>query len=124
MRQQARGSRHEEASVGCVHHWVIETPAGAVSRGECKRCGEMRFFPNSDDNAGLNFADQKPWCSKCGCTLARGAKVGHERTCAGPGRKLCLGCNRVLKLEEFGGSGRSRLSRCGGCTYAKQRGAA
>ena len=28
----------------CAHHWVIETPAGPVSRGQCKRCGESESF--------------------------------------------------------------------------------
>ena len=32
---------------GCCHHWVIETPNGPVSRGECKYCHEERAFRNS-----------------------------------------------------------------------------
>ncbi|MCY4625880.1 MAG: hypothetical protein OXC99_12900 [Chloroflexi bacterium] len=35
----------------CAHHWVIETPAGPVSRGQCKRCGEEREFLNSPDSS-------------------------------------------------------------------------
>ncbi len=35
----------------CAHHWVIETPAGPVSRGQCKRCGEVREFLNSPDSS-------------------------------------------------------------------------
>jgi len=31
----------------CQHHWLIETPRGALSRGRCKRCGEERDFRNS-----------------------------------------------------------------------------
>ena len=30
----------------CQHHWVIETPHGAASRGVCRKCNEMRFFGN------------------------------------------------------------------------------
>ena len=33
----------------CVHHWLIEPPAGRTSRGTCKRCGESRAdFQNAD----------------------------------------------------------------------------
>ena len=31
---------------GCQHHWVIDRPAGPVSRGECRSCGEERDFLN------------------------------------------------------------------------------
>ncbi|MBI4498456.1 MAG: hypothetical protein HY689_11215 [Chloroflexi bacterium] len=31
----------------CVHHWVIESPGGAISRGVCKHCGVVREFRNS-----------------------------------------------------------------------------
>lgn len=32
---------------GCTHHWVIEPPNGAVSRGKCKHCGIDQEFRNS-----------------------------------------------------------------------------
>jgi len=32
---------------GCVHHWVIDPPNGAVSEGCCKSCGEKKEFRNS-----------------------------------------------------------------------------
>ena len=32
---------------GCTHYWVIEMPAGATSRGRCKRCGRVRAFRNA-----------------------------------------------------------------------------
>jgi hypothetical protein len=35
----------------CRHHWVIETPNGAVSSGRCKRCGVAREFRNSSEEA-------------------------------------------------------------------------
>ena len=31
----------------CTHHWVIEPPNGAVSRGKCKLCGVDQEFRNS-----------------------------------------------------------------------------
>jgi hypothetical protein len=31
----------------CRHHWIIDTPQGALSSGRCKRCGEEREFRNS-----------------------------------------------------------------------------
>ncbi len=34
----------------CQHHWVIETPNGAVSGGRCKLCGQARAFRNSTED--------------------------------------------------------------------------
>ncbi len=31
---------------GCEHHWVIERPAGPISKGACRNCGEERDFLN------------------------------------------------------------------------------
>ena len=31
----------------CRHHWLIESPHGALSDGRCKLCGEERQFRNS-----------------------------------------------------------------------------
>ena len=31
---------------GCQHHWVIDRPAGPVSKGTCRLCGEVRDFMN------------------------------------------------------------------------------
>lgn len=31
----------------CRHHWIIESPRGALSSGRCKVCGEERQFRNS-----------------------------------------------------------------------------
>lgn len=30
----------------CVHHWVIDSPAGSASMGFCKLCGARRAFSN------------------------------------------------------------------------------
>jgi hypothetical protein len=35
----------------CAHHWVIDTPAGPLSQGRCKLCGQDREFRNSPENA-------------------------------------------------------------------------
>jgi hypothetical protein len=37
-------------SRSCRHHWVIESPHGATSRGVCKRCGIARRFPNAPED--------------------------------------------------------------------------
>lgn len=48
----------------CQHHWVIESPRGALSSGRCKVCGEQREFRNSttdyvwDDDSNKGYS---PW---------------------------------------------------------------
>lgn len=48
----------------CQHHWRIESPRGSMSKGTCKRCGEIREFRNSteayvwDDDSGQGYS---PW---------------------------------------------------------------
>lgn len=39
-----------ELSPVCRHHWVIETPNGALSGGRCKRCGALKEFRNSSED--------------------------------------------------------------------------
>ncbi len=31
----------------CRHHWLIESPHGAISMGICKLCGDQKEFRNS-----------------------------------------------------------------------------
>ena len=31
----------------CTHHFVIDTPNGAMARGRCKYCGAQREYPTS-----------------------------------------------------------------------------
>ena len=31
---------------GCQHYWVLDSPAGPLSRGVCRACGEEKDFPN------------------------------------------------------------------------------
>jgi len=48
----------------CQHHWIIESPRGALSAGHCKICGEEREFRNStsdyvwDNDSGSGYS---PW---------------------------------------------------------------
>jgi hypothetical protein len=37
----------EREQPSCRHHWIIESPRGALSSGRCKVCGEERQFRNS-----------------------------------------------------------------------------
>ena len=34
-------------STECIHHWVLDAPAGPVSKGRCKLCGRTGEFVNS-----------------------------------------------------------------------------
>ena len=34
----------------CRHHWVIDTPNGALSGGRCKLCGADKAFRNSSED--------------------------------------------------------------------------
>jgi len=45
VREQAPALQ-ERTAVWCRHHWLIEDPAGPVSRGVCKHCGAVREFKN------------------------------------------------------------------------------
>ena len=31
----------------CAHNWVLASPNGSTSPGECQKCGECRRFANS-----------------------------------------------------------------------------
>ncbi len=42
----------EESVSDCVHHWMIDSPNGPVSRGTCKVCGESSEFKNSIQGSG------------------------------------------------------------------------
>jgi hypothetical protein len=45
----------------CIHHWVIEMPAGATSRGRCKRCGRVRRFRNTaEERPGYFLRGSQP----------------------------------------------------------------
>ena len=46
IRERPRAEAPAEAPT-CRHHWLIESPRGAMSNGRCKICGEERQFRNS-----------------------------------------------------------------------------
>ncbi len=46
-KKAAVNEQPEAAGDTCVHHWVIDPPNGAVSKGRCKVCGEEKEFRNS-----------------------------------------------------------------------------
>jgi hypothetical protein len=49
----------------CAHHWVLETPSGAMSRGVCKRCGAEKEFPNSaEDRLWERDVPQSRWTGR------------------------------------------------------------
>lgn len=62
--EQPKPEIEETAVPTCQHHWKIDSPRGALSKGVCKRCGEEREFRNSttdyvwDDDSGQGYS---PW---------------------------------------------------------------
>lgn len=63
----------EAKSVDCVHHWVIDPPNGAVSKGRCKACGEEKEFRNSFEYSSW-YGNKSPG--------AKGGAKGSERGAA------------------------------------------
>jgi hypothetical protein len=57
---------------GCVHHWVIDPPNGAVSEGRCKACGEKKEFRNSFEYSSW-YGNKSP-APKAGAKGAEAAK--------------------------------------------------
>ncbi len=47
IEEQVYEENAEQEAPTCRHHWVIESPHGALSLGTCKLCGEEREFQNS-----------------------------------------------------------------------------
>ena len=45
--EQVEGTLALEEAPVCRHHWVIEPANGRHSRGECRKCHEVRAFENS-----------------------------------------------------------------------------
>jgi hypothetical protein len=45
------------AEAQCRHHWLIESPHGPTSMGNCKLCGTQREFRNS---AGDRLWEEEP----------------------------------------------------------------
>jgi hypothetical protein len=62
----------EVSDNGCVHHWVIDPPNGAVSEGRCKSCGEKKEFRNSFEYSSW-YGNKSP-APKAGAKGAADAK--------------------------------------------------
>lgn len=45
-RDDGAATGRDDRSLGCAHHWQIETPSGETSTGVCKLCGAIRSFAN------------------------------------------------------------------------------
>jgi hypothetical protein len=45
--EAALKDREAPSTPQCRHHWIIDSPRGATSRGVCKVCGAKKRFPNS-----------------------------------------------------------------------------
>ncbi len=63
----------------CRHHWLIESPQGALSSGRCKRCGEEREFRNS--------ANDYIWDDESSSSGARYGRLRNVR----PSSKAAIG---------------------------------
>jgi hypothetical protein len=49
----------------CAHHWLIESPNGAMSLGRCKLCGAEKEFPNSaEDRLWERDIPQSRWTGR------------------------------------------------------------
>ena len=38
----------------CQHYWVLDPPAGPISTGACRSCGQERGFPNYIEGRWIN----------------------------------------------------------------------
>jgi hypothetical protein len=72
----------EVSDNGCVHHWVIDPPNGAVSEGRCKACGEEKEFRNSFEYSSW-YGNKSP-APKAGAKPAAGAKAAPAADAATP----------------------------------------
>ncbi len=60
----------------CKHHWLIESPSGPTSVGECKLCGELRKFRNSVGDTGW---EKEPPAERALPRVARRTSVDAAR---------------------------------------------
>ncbi|MGY8881599.1 MAG: hypothetical protein ACKVJL_04130 [Dehalococcoidia bacterium] len=68
---------------GCVHHWVIDPPNGAVSEGSCKTCGEKKEFRNSFEySSWYGNKSPAPKAGAKGAADAKGAAGAKPATAA------------------------------------------
>ena len=51
-------TRSRKKRVSCVHHWLVSSPNGETSWGECRKCGRRKRFLNRfDGNERPNNSD-------------------------------------------------------------------
>ena len=50
--------RENPAGEMCIHHWLIDRPAGPISMGVCRICGAREEFKNSFE--GSYWGDDSP----------------------------------------------------------------
>ena len=46
-----------EQQIECVHQWLIDSPNGPISKGECLDCGKISEFKNSMPVSGWDRTD-------------------------------------------------------------------
>jgi hypothetical protein len=72
----------------CRHHWIIESPHGAVSRGICKLCSTVREFHNTTGDhywEGDSISDLSRWGRR-----STPATVSDEEMSTAPSGRLAL----------------------------------
>lgn len=42
----------------CVHHWLLEPPAGPTSEATCERCDAVREFSNGEQQISMREANR------------------------------------------------------------------
>ena len=68
----------------CQHHWIIDKPAGPVSKGTCRLCGEDRDFQNYIEGSSWGY-DVSLEQLAGGTRLPAGANSTHARDGAATG---------------------------------------
>ncbi len=71
----------------CRHHWIIETPQGALSSGRCKRCGEEREFRNSANDYIWDGDSSSSGYGRLGGVRSTPTPVEGDEMTAGSGRE-------------------------------------
>jgi len=59
-------TKRETKKETCVHHWVIEEAKEPTSKGECKKCHEVKEFNNYVESRSEWAKSPKPFTQKQG----------------------------------------------------------
>ena len=90
----------ESSTDGCVHHWVIDPPNGAVSKGRCKACGEEKEFRNSFEYSSW-YGNKSPGAKGGAGGSQKGATpAGAASATAAPGKKPGSGAKPAAQKSE------------------------